>query len=350
MKQLVIALAVGAGLALAGTGLAAWADGPNALPAAGEAARWWTDYETAPLTRLSDGRHMRVFCMGRGSPTIVLEAGLGDGAWTWRRLQPTLARATRTCSYDRAGYGASDAGPAPRDIEALASDLSALLKASHTAGPYILVGHSLGGQIVRQFAYRHRDQVAGLVLVDPAADHAFEVYAKIGAMSLQGQRAAYDPLRRCIAAAERGAMSPDSEEGRACIGPPPPDMPPELLHFHIAYGQSPVHGRATLDELEAGLNGRDAADADAVRHPLGGLPIIVLTADGNLKNPAFKPADSARAGELWYQWHAEMAQLSTRGEHRLIKATSHYIQDDQPQAVLAAIDDVLKAARAERSR
>lgn len=323
---------------------------PLPAGAGGDAARWWTNYEAAPLVRLSDGHRLRLFCMGKGSPTIVMEAGLGNGAWTWRGLQPTLARAHRTCSYDRAGYGGSDAGNGPRDIDALASDLTDLLKASRTPSPYVLVGHSLGGQIVRQFAYRHPDRVAGLVLVDPAADHAFEAYTQVDPDMPRGLRAAYDPLRRCVAAAERAPIAPDSEEGRACIGPAPPDMPPKLLHFHLAYGQSPVHGRATLDELEAGLSGRDTNEADAARHSLGDIPIVVLTADGNLENPAFKPADRPRAGKLWYDWHADMAKLSTRGEHRVVKETSHYIQDDQPKAVLTAIEDVLKAAERRHPR
>jgi pimeloyl-ACP methyl ester carboxylesterase len=328
-------------LAMAGPAAAA----PDAASAERtQAADWWRAYEAAPQVRLPDGRGLRLLCMGTGSPTLVLEAGLGDGAWTWRGLQPTLARTHRTCSYDRAGYGGSDPGPQPRDVNALATDLADLLKAARLPGPVVLVGHSLGGQIVRQVAYRRPKTVAGLVLVDPAADHAFEAYAALDPEMPGRQRGAYAPAVHCAELAEKGAVTPDTPEGRACIPPPAPEMPAELRHFHEEYARSPVHHRTVLAELEAGLNGADSREADAARRPLGAIPIIVLTADGNLENPGFKPADRKQAGLLWLAWHEDMAHLSTRGQHRVVSHTSHYIQNDQPAAVLAAIEEVAKAA------
>jgi pimeloyl-ACP methyl ester carboxylesterase len=318
---------------------------PDAVqPSPAEAADWWRGYEAAPQVLLPDGRRLRLFCTGTGSPTIMLEAGLGDGAWTWRGLQPILSRTYRTCSYDRAGYGGSDPGPSPRDIDTLAADLSSLLKAGHIPGPYIFVGHSLGGQIVRQFAYRHPGTAAGIVLVDPAADHAFEAYAALDPEMTRLQREAYAPAVHCAELAERDAVTLDTAEGRACMPPPPPELPRDLLHFHEDYAKSPIHYRTTLAELEAGLNGTDTKEADTARHPLGALPMIVLTADGNLDNPAFKPAIRKQAGALWLGWHEDMARLSALGKHRVIRQTSHYIQNDQPQAVLTAIAEVVAAA------
>ena len=308
-----------------------------------DAADWWRGYELAPQIRLPDGRGLRLFCTGAGSPTLIMEAGLGDGAWTWRGLQPKLSRTHRICTYDRAGYGGSDPGPMPRDIDALAGDLAALLKAAKVPGPYLFVGHSLGGQIVRQVAYRHPETVAGLVLVDPAADHAFEAYAALDPEMPRAQREAYAPAARCGELAEEGKVTADTPEGRACIPPPAPEMPADLLHFHEDYARSPAHYRATLSELEEGLNGTDQKEADSARHPLGSIPIVVLTADGNLDNQGFKPAFRKRAGDLWLGWHEDMAHLSTQGTHRVVQSTSHYIQNDQPQAVLAAIEEVSAA-------
>src|SRR5690606_17910094 len=91
------------------------------------------------------GHSLHIYCQGEGSPTVVLEAGLGDGSINFRALQDRLARHTRTCAYDRAGYGWSEPGPAPRDLATIAAELDALLDGAGEAGPYVLAGHSIGG-------------------------------------------------------------------------------------------------------------------------------------------------------------------------------------------------------------
>src|SRR4051812_37461813 len=92
---------------LTALGLLTLATGAFAQPKV-EPNAWWRAYETAPFVRTADGRNLRVYCLGSGSPTVVLESGLGDGAWSWRQVQPAIARQTRACSYDRAGLGLSD--------------------------------------------------------------------------------------------------------------------------------------------------------------------------------------------------------------------------------------------------
>ena len=113
-----------------------------------------------------DGRKWHLNCSGRGSPTVVLEAGLGDSSLAWSLVQPELASITRVCSYDRAGTAWShDAGP-QHGLSKAADDLNNLLKASGEGPPYLLVGHSWGGWLVTVFARRHLRKVAGIVLVD----------------------------------------------------------------------------------------------------------------------------------------------------------------------------------------
>jgi pimeloyl-ACP methyl ester carboxylesterase len=97
---------------------------------------------------------------------VVLEARLGQGLGTWRKVQRGVARTTRVCSYDRAGYGWSDPGPPPRIVRLVAGDLDALLRASGEPSPYVLVGHSLGGLFIRSYAGGAPGAVAGMVLVD----------------------------------------------------------------------------------------------------------------------------------------------------------------------------------------
>lgn len=112
------------------------------------------------------GYRMHLDCTGEGSPTVVLDSGLGDSYISWRKVQPDIAKFAHVCSYDRAGLGYSDRSPQPRTSKVFATELHALLQAAGIAPPYILVGHSMGGFDVRLFASLYRNQVAGMVLVD----------------------------------------------------------------------------------------------------------------------------------------------------------------------------------------
>jgi pimeloyl-ACP methyl ester carboxylesterase len=112
------------------------------------------------------GYKMHIDCTGQGTPTVILDSGLGDSYISWRKVQPQLAQFARVCSYDRAGLGYSDSSPRPRTSRDIAEELHMLL---HNAGifpPYILVGHSMGGYDVRLYASLYRGEVAGMVLVD----------------------------------------------------------------------------------------------------------------------------------------------------------------------------------------
>jgi Alpha/beta hydrolase family len=95
------------------------------------------------------GYRLNINCTGDGSPTVILDSGLGEPALSWMGVQSGVERFTRVCSYDRAGYGHSDPGPHPRSSLQVARELHALLQKSQTPGPYVLVGHSFGGYKVR---------------------------------------------------------------------------------------------------------------------------------------------------------------------------------------------------------
>jgi pimeloyl-ACP methyl ester carboxylesterase len=120
-------------------------------------------------TRVNVGRYkLYLDCTGQGSPTVILEAGYGDDHTVWRHVQPGVAAFVRVCSYDRADLGESDRSPGNAMVGAqeLAQTLHTLLVHAHVPGPYVLAGHSLGGPIVRLYAYQHRSQIAGMILVD----------------------------------------------------------------------------------------------------------------------------------------------------------------------------------------
>src|SRR5688500_18438562 len=143
-------------------GLAAAGASYEAIAAGGDAKAY------PPPGRLVDvgGYRLHIQCVGAGSPTVVLDAGLGGSSLDWNLVQPELGRSTRVCAYDRAGMGWSDPSPQPRTPRQIADELHTLLTNAGIAEPYVLVGHSLAGKNVRLFRIAHPDQVAGMVLVD----------------------------------------------------------------------------------------------------------------------------------------------------------------------------------------
>jgi len=126
---------------------------------------------TQTFTRAAvDGRSVRMLVAGRGDATVVFENGLGGPLEMWGKVQPDVSRFARTVSYDRAGVGLSQAGPAPRDGRHIAAELRAALRSAGIAPPYIIVGASLGGPYVKIFAGMYPDDVTGMVLVDPTPE------------------------------------------------------------------------------------------------------------------------------------------------------------------------------------
>src|SRR5262245_5266162 len=123
-----------------------------------------------PPGRLVDlGTHrLHILCDGEGSPTVVFDAALGASSLSWSLVHPAVAQLTHACTYDRAGFGWSDAGPLPRTAGRIADELHELLQRGARRGPYVLVGHSFGGLVMRVFAARHPRETAALVLIEPA--------------------------------------------------------------------------------------------------------------------------------------------------------------------------------------
>src|SRR5215217_6081841 len=112
------------------------------------------------------GYRLHINCVGQGSPTVVLDAGSGGFSAQWVRVQREVSGSIRVCAYDRAGMGWSEMGPEPRDAKQISGELHTLLSKAGIEGPYVLVGHSLGGLNMQTYAARYPDEVAGVALVD----------------------------------------------------------------------------------------------------------------------------------------------------------------------------------------
>lgn len=322
---------------------AAQAQAPAAAPspAAQGAANWWTGFLAgSKLIALPDGRKMNLYCEGKGSPVVVLDSGLGDGASSWAPVQDQIAAKTRVCAYDRAGYGKSSAGSEPRDTKAIVGDLAAMLKAAHERGPYVMVGHSLASFDVRLFAFTRPKDVAGMVLVDPSADWQMKRMSAVAPKLGANTDAAYAGLKPC-------AQSPRPEAYARLCTLLPPTTPAEAKAYLIET-RGPAYYSAMLDEM-AVFAVTDSEELTAAREalgpaPLGARPLIILTA-GNTVSPGLTPEELAAVRKVWVTMHDEMAGLSSRGLNRIVPNSTHYIHQDQPNAVIDAVGEVVDAVR-----
>ena len=320
-------------IAAAASAAALAADGPAVSP-------WWKAYlaGSKPVA-LPDSRTLNLYCEGAGAPTVIMKSGLGSGAWTWRKVQDEIAKSARVCVYDRSGYfGRSAPAPDARDAGAEEGDLSALLKAAALPGPYVLVGHSYGGYIVRLFAYRHPASVAGLVLVDVSSEHQEPPIYRIYPQARAQDTLDHERLQVCAAAGR-----PD---GVDCIlRQPPKDLPEDMVGW-FRQGQDWAYAKTMLAETDA----MGAASSDELvreRKSLGRTPVVLLERD--LKGKSWGAAsedDQARLSEAWHGLHVQtLIGISSALEISNVAGAGHRIQDDKPDAVIAAVIKVVERVR-----
>lgn len=302
--------------------------------------------------RLPDGRMLNFVCMGQGSPTVLLTAGLGDfTGWAWASVQPEMAKTTRVCAWDRAGYGLSDGVAVPQTVAATTADLEAALATGRIPGPYVLVGHSLGSYESLLFADRHPDQVAGMVLVDPSYPDQVATLQRLqpeAAAALQQGNPLIEVFRKCAADIRSGALRADSPDPNSCVTYPP--FFPVVLQEALT---AKVLGNPLQYESQAAFPLGVAESSREVINPArnyGDMPLVVLTATAERPSPANATAEQlaqVRAvGEQWNRSHDELAALSARGINARVPGANHYIQRSKPQAVIDAVEAVVREARA----
>jgi pimeloyl-ACP methyl ester carboxylesterase len=270
------------------------------------------------------GFRLHIECIGTGSPTVVLDAGLGGSSLDWSLVQPSLGRATRVCAYDRAGMGWSDPGPQPRTPRQIAGELHTLLTKAGIAGPYVLIGHSLGGKNVRLFALSHPEEVAAMVLVDARSEYVDANTSPAEVQAFQRANAAQALLYRVARGVGLVRLLGASLWGG-------PAMPRELRTEGLLLQTS----RQGVDAQTAEGLERAADDAQPQAAPsLGGRPLIVLAAGQKV---AHDP--------IWLEAQHRQAALSTSG--RLIVATGsgHSIHWEQPALVIDAVRQVVEDVR-----
>ncbi|HEV3254045.1 MAG TPA: alpha/beta hydrolase [Candidatus Acidoferrales bacterium] len=284
------------------------------------------------------GFSLNLDCAGTGSPTVILESGLGAPAAGWALVQPDVAKFTRVCSYDRAGYGWSDPSPLPHTSLAIAKELHALLLNAGIAPPYILVGHSFGGFNVRVYAGQYPDEVAGVVLVDSShEDQKARMPAKLREWSEATQVRRLEPFIPLLI--RLGVVRLLLRHQFDSIQIPQP-MKDELRYLSL---QSQFVHAVVAESVAFDESAQQARAAGT----LGDKPLIVLTAGRSLNLPDMPAAEMQAFRTIWVnELQPSLARLSTRGQRIMVEQSDHLIPFEQPQAIVSAIRLVMGASTA----
>jgi pimeloyl-ACP methyl ester carboxylesterase len=305
-------------MALAATGASY-----EAIMAAGDATRY------PPPGRLVDvgGYRMHIHCVGQGSPTVVLASGAGGFSAEWGLVQPELAQTTRVCAFDRAGLGWSEPGPGPRTPERIADELHTLLVNAGEPGPYVLVAHSAGGKHARLFAQQRRQDVAGIVLVDPRSEY---VEDHMTAAEADAERTGAQQFHRMLAGMRSVGLL------RLTWAALWPSMLPVTakLPYNVRENIGVFEARPGYILTTQAENASAAVDNDQLRGAaLGNIPLVVLGAGTSVER------DPHWRASLAYQ-----AGLSTNSRLTIIPGSDHSIHWEDPALVVSTVRDVVEAA------
>lgn len=327
----------------AALGLAFFSGAASAEAAASADSSAYT--RPSELVAIDGTRRLNLVCMGKGAPTVILEAGAGDGSRAWRKVQPELAKSTRVCAYDRAGYGFSDPISRPADADNAVDDLSRLLNKAHLGDQVVLVGHSVGGLYAELFAARYPEQVAGLVLVDPTGMEDFRLVREMLTDEERAQQRAAHEKRlasygRCL---DMTRVATDAAElADNCKATPIGDA--ALDSERARQMSQPKYWAAFQSEMTNFWpvnhpDGGDSVITSQVRARalvLGSTPLIVLKSPGRV--PPGERGERLRAESTAVA--ERLAATSSRGKLVQVEA-GHYIQNDRPEAVIDAVREVL---------
>jgi pimeloyl-ACP methyl ester carboxylesterase len=235
------------------------------------------------------GYRLRIECVGAGEDTVILEAGLCHTRTTWKDVLPAVSAFSRVCTYDRAGLGDSDGAPGPRTGLRMVEEFDTLLTRAAVRPPYVLVGHSFGGLLVRLYAARHPAKVGGIVLVDAVHEDQYERFAEL------------------MDASDREAYL-QHEGGQNC----------ERINF-----------LATVAELRAA-------------GPLPPVPLVVLSA-----RPPWRFAGSPNVA-VTDELQAALARLVPMARHIIAERSGHFIQRDRPELVVQAVRSLVPTSETRR--
>jgi pimeloyl-ACP methyl ester carboxylesterase len=272
-----------------------------------------------PGSLVDVGEHrLHVYCTGRGSPTVVLDAGVGASYLDWVHVQPRVARFTRVCSYDRGGYGWSDRGPKPRRTSAIVEELRTALSALSLEPPYVMVGHSFGGLNAQFFSRSHPGEVAGVVLVDSVHPEQFERFEASG-------------IDVPVAASRRFKLGSIVQVTEG--------MPRDKVKLAWQLSRNEKAIAAMYNELR---NMPQSAEETGALGRLPEVPLVVLTHGGEIWTSVNNGLEMER---VWREMQQELASDVSEGELLVAPSSGHQIQLDAPDLVCQSIQRVVREVR-----
>jgi len=310
-----------------------------------------------PPGRLVDigGWRLHLYCTGEAKPlqpTVILEAGLGDFSLEWSLVQPKVATFVRVCSYDRAGTGWSELGPNPRPMHQIVHELHVLLEKAGVRPPFVLVGHSYGGWLVRFYASKYPAEVAGMVLIEGGFDNPWRMVNGKLVRSEELVTGKAIPAVRTSGPLTESDIPADAfqqmKAGAAWLvnganNPPRNKLPPDAQRMRTWVLARWQHLAASVNPVEAEELAMLRAERAEGRHPLGGKPLVVITRgipdEGG-------PGGNVIELERRKKEHAELAKsLSRNGRQVIAEQSGHHVQIEQPEVVVTSVRDVITATR-----
>ena len=314
----------------------------QALGNRADARRFPQQGKSVSLGPAFDNLALSIDCRGQGSPTVILDSGLGVPAVGWNPVQTEVAKFARVCSYDRAGYGWSGATSLPRTSTEIVKELHALLEAANEKGPYILVGHSFGGFNVRVYNGQYPGDVAGMVLVDASHEDqesrmppAIQAFMKKSTEQLKRQQM-LAPLLIRFGVARFAQRNQGESPGVS------KEFGQEMLYLQL----QPKFIDAAASEM-----GSFSESANEVRASgnLGDRPLVVLTAgksaDASQLPVGFPKKEFDDFHEVWVNdLQVKESQLSKRGKRIMVPDSDHMIPFERPDTIVAAVHEVWAAA------
>jgi pimeloyl-ACP methyl ester carboxylesterase len=277
-----------------------------------------------------DGYKMHIYCLGQGSPTIILDHVGGGSSLQWALIQPQLAEHTRVCAYDRAGYGWSDYNPAPRTLEQQVHELHGLLEGANEKGPYIFVGHSYGARTARVFASKYSEEVAGMVLMDPGKVYDDPRYSKETLAELDNENKIIRISNRLAPFGLVRLLRP------MLLSEPAYDLPANVRLASDSFSVTNRFWKSTVDQTD--WQPAIFKEEHQVT-TLGDIPMLVLI--------------SAERDPVTKQANIEMSNLSSNGRYEIVEGATHmslaYSQKDA-QVCTDGILSILDAVRAKVAR
>lgn len=295
------------------------------------------------------GHRLHVHCTGRGAPTVVVENGLGDFSFDWILVQIRVSRFTRICTYDRAGYAWSEPGPKPRTFAQLNLELHDALAKLGKRGPFVLVGHSFGGPVMRNFAAGYRQETAGMVLVDSAFEGQ-----RVGIGNKKTIRLGESAKGISIPPPHEAMLNSDKPNTQTMSAPQAQPSLDSMYNVLPKDEQQMQLWAQSLPQIDDAENSQrewsEEYFAKMLASPqsgtLGDKPLIVLTrAEGGFADGLDVPAAQLEKERL--EGQAKLAQLSSNSRQVIVHG-GHNMELQAPDEVVAAIRQVVEAIRKHR--